>query len=116
MGADPADYNLGRIGSAGFPWQLLACPYRLRTMGAGNGCARIHHSGCGRDHGAATSQAFGVRALYRGLWSLLVHRQRDYGKALRRLHLLVNHLLGCRSNSCNSGIHDCEEAILDVFG
>ena len=110
MDTGTSDSDLRRIGSAGLPWQLLARPYRLRTMGFGNGCTRIHHSSCGRDYGAATAPAFRVRALYRGLWSVLVHRQRDYGEALRRFHLSTNHLFGCRSNSCNSGIHDCKKA------
>lgn len=115
MGADPANHNFRGIGSFGFCWWLPARSYRLRVMGAGNGCARIYHSSCGRDHGAATAPAFSVRALYRGLWSLMVHRRREYGKALRRLHLSTNHLFRRRSNSSSSGIHHCQETILNMF-
>jgi hypothetical protein len=93
-------------------WQIAGLLIVVERIGKAirNGCTRIHHSSCGRDYGAATAPAFRVRALYRGLWSVLVHRQRDYGEALRRFHLSTNHLFGCRSNSCNSGIHDCKKA------
>jgi hypothetical protein len=84
-GADPADVYFDCFGAAGFPGRVQSGTGGSGGVGAGDGRARVDHSGCGGGDGPRGAAALGVWVVHCGVWNFLVPGQRCDWISVRRV-------------------------------
>jgi hypothetical protein len=75
-GANPAHFYFDCVGAAGVSGRVQSGARRSGGVGAGDGRARVDHSGSGGCDGARGAAAFGLWALHCRVWGFLVPGQR----------------------------------------